>query len=405
MNKLWLVAANEYRRNVYKKSFILVLLSVPLIMALNIGVGFFLEGMRQNDLPVGYVDNAGVFPSSETGSGVSTIDGAVPFVRFHNEPEARAALEGKDIQAYYLLPGDYSETRVIELVSSNKLGENVPRDFYNFLQLNMLSELPAEIALRAAAGTGVTVRSVDGRRSVPSGGPTFGLLMPLLINLAFVGLLLMSSGYLMSAVAEEKENRTMEILATTISPSKIITGKVLGVVAIGISLLIVWSLVAYGAIQIAANAGIGFFQNLELDWSILLAAVIIALPSYVLVAAMMTAVGAISTSNQEGQSLSAIFVILHLAPLYVSMAFLNNPHSTLAVVLSMLPFTSLMTVAMRNLFSVVPTWQVIVSAGVQTVSALGALWLAGRAFRSGMLRYGQRLTWRNLMRETKTWGE
>jgi ABC-2 type transport system permease protein len=405
MNKLWLVAANEYRRNVFKKSFIMVLLSVPLIMALNIGMGLFLESVKDNNLPVGYIDNAGVFPSTETGPGISTLEDSVTFIPYQNEEEARAALDDKDIQAYYLLPADYLETRELELVSADKHGKNVPQNFYDFLQLNMLSELPPEIARRTAAGTGVTVRSVDGRRSVPSGGPTFGLLMPMLINMAFLGLLLMSSGYLMSAVAEEKENRTMEILATSISPTQIITGKVLGIVAIGISLLIAWSIVATVAIQIAANAGIGFFQNLELDWSIITAAVIIALPAYVLVAAMMTAVGAMATTTQEGQSLSSIFVILHMAPLYIGMAFLNNPHSTTAVVLSILPFTSLMTVAMRNLFTVVPAWQVAVSAGVQTLCALGGLWLAGRAFRLGMLRYGQRLTWRKLIREVNPWGE
>jgi ABC-type Na+ efflux pump permease subunit len=60
-------------------------------------------------------------------------------------------------------------------------------------------------------------------------------------------------------------------------------------------------------------------------------------------------------------------------------------------VLTLLPFTSLMTVGFRSLFSVVPVWQVAASASIQTACAVGALWLAGRAFHLGMLRYGQRL--------------
>jgi len=398
MIKLLQVAVNEYRRNVFKKSFILVLLSVPLMMALSIWMGFFIEGVKDNDLPVGYIDNSGVFASAIPAPKVSEFDEEVTFIPFPNDTEARAALEDYEIQAYYILPANYAETRKIELVYVKEPGENVPRQFYNFLQINQLSEEPAKIAHRAAAGTDVTVRSMDGRREVPSGGPNFGIIAPMLINLAFLALILMSSGYLMSAVAEEKENRTMEILATSLSPSQIISGKVIGIVGIGISLLITWSLVVLSFILIGAKSGIGWFQNLELDWGIILATIAIAIPSYVLAAAMMTAIGAITTSSQEGQSLSSIFVILHMAPLYISMAFLNNPHSPVAVVLSILPFTSLMTVGMRNLFIIVPAWQVAISVGVQLLSATGALWLAGRAFRLGMLRYGQRLTWRRLFR-------
>jgi ABC-2 type transport system permease protein len=114
----------------------------------------------------------------------------------------------------------------------------------------------------------------------------------------------------------------------------------------------------------------------------------------------MTAIGAMVTTVQEGQSVSAIFFILHAIPLYVSWLFLSKPHSALAVLMSILPFTSLMTVGMRNLFTIVPAWQVMASVVVQALCAVGAIWLASRAFRIGMLRYGQRLTFRNLLRRS-----
>ena len=82
----------------------------------------------------------------------------------------------------YVLPSDYAETRRVEQIIIDKPGENAERQFYDFMQINLLASQPAEIAYRTAAGTDVTVRSVDGRRSVPSGGPTFGLLMPLFIT-------------------------------------------------------------------------------------------------------------------------------------------------------------------------------------------------------------------------------
>jgi ABC-2 type transport system permease protein len=107
-------------------------------------------------------------------------------------------------------------------------------------------------------------------------------------------------------------------------------------------------------------------------------------------------IGVMVTTTKEGQSISSIFLSLHMIPIYAGIALLNNPNSTLSITLTLLPFTALTTLAIRNMFFSVPGWQVAISVVVQTLSALGAIWLASRAFRLGMLRYGKRLSWRRL---------
>jgi len=396
MTKLWRIAAYEYRRNVFKKGFIFVLSSVPLMMAINIGVGFLIENLKDSGLPVGYVDQADVLTRAIPAPVDRVFDEPVAFVSFQTEEEARTSLEAGEIQAYYVLPPDYTNLRRIRLVYIQEPGENAMRQFFDFLQINLITGQPAETAYRAAAGPNVTISSMDGRRHVSSRGPTFDLLMPLLIAIAFLVLLLVSSNYLMSAVADEKENRTIEILVTSVSPMQIIGGKIAGIIAIGLTALVTWAVVVALGIFIAAQAGIGWFQNMTLDWSAVLTSVAIAIPAYALVAGLMTAIGAMVTTTQEGQSLATIFVFLHIIPVYVAVGFLNNPNNALAVTLSLLPFTSLMIVSVRNLFVVVPAWQVAVSVCVQILCAVGACWLASRAFRLGMLRYGQRLSFRSL---------
>jgi ABC-2 type transport system permease protein len=395
MNRVWRVALYEYKRNVFKKSFLLTLLSIPLLVAFGVGVGFVMTSLKDNDLPVGYVDQADVFDAAIPAP-VSGQTKPVDFIPFQTEDEALGSLEAKEIQAYYVLKADYFETRHIEIVYTKKPGDNASKQWYDFLQINLLSDQPTEIAYRIASGTDVTMRSLDGKRTMAESGPTFGNLMPIFITLAFLALILMSSGFLIGAVTEEKENRTMEIVVTSISPLQLIGGKLLGIVAIGVTLLVTWTLIVVLGIFAARQMGIGWFQYLGMDWSVVLATAAIAIPAYVLAAALMTAIGTMVTTTQEGQSISSIFVILHMIPMYVGIAFLNNPDSSLAVTLSLLPFTSLMTIAMRNLFYSVPAWQVALSICVQTVSALGAIWLASRTFRLGMLRYGQRLRWRRL---------
>jgi ABC-2 type transport system permease protein len=399
MKKLWRVVRYEYVRNVFKRSFILALLSVPLVIALNVGVGFLMESLEDSDGPVGTVDHAGLL-ADPIPAPVADSDEPLAFIPFETEEEAQAALEDGRIQAYAVIAADYFASRRVDLrYLEEEPGSNVFRQLYDTVQINLLADLPHEIAHRAVAGDDIVVRSPDGGREFSPSGPTLEILLPLFISIAFLFLFMMSSGYLMQAIADEKENRTMEILATSVSPTQLVGGKVLGIVAISLTQLVVWVAIAVLGIVIARGAGLAWFQDVSLNWDAILSMVVIAIPSYVLGAALMTAIGATVTSAQEGQSTSAIFIILYGLPFYLVAVVMNDPHSPVAVALSFVPLSALTMVALRNTFAVVPAWQVMASAAAQTLYAVGAIWLAGRALRLGMLRYGQRIRWRQLLKE------
>jgi ABC-type Na+ efflux pump permease subunit len=117
-----------------------------------------------------------------------------------------------------------------------------------------------------------------------------------------------------------------------------------------------------------------------------------------LACALMIAIGAVVSTTQEAQSISAIFFMLHIIPVYTSWIFMKSPHHPLAVLFSILPVTALVTTGTRNLFTIVPTWQVAISVVVQVLCALGAIILAGRALRFELLRYGQHFSWWVLFR-------
>ena len=398
MRKLARIASHEYRRNVFKLSFLLTLLSVPLIIALNVGVGFYMESRDRDDSPVGYVDYGGLF-ANPVPAPVSGSREPLDFLPFPAEEDARAALESDQIQAYLVIPEAYPGSRDMTLYYLDEPGGATIRELWDFVQFNLLADQPAEVARRVTLiSEGVTVRSLDARHEVPSDGPTFGIIMPMLIGFAFLFLLLMNASYLMQAVVEEKENRTMEVLVTSVSTRQLMAGKVLGVVAVGLTQLATW--VAFGliAVVVARSAGVGWFQELTLDGELILAAVALALPSYLFTAAIMTAIGAITTSTQESQATGAIFFILHVIPLYLAGLLINSPNAVLPTVLSFMPFTALLTIILRNIFSSVPWWQIAASCALQVLYAVAALWLAGRAFRIGMLQYGQRLNWRRLVK-------
>ena len=190
----------------------------------------------------------------------------------------------------------------------------------------------------------------------------------------------------------------MEVLVTSVSPVQLIGGKVLGVVAIGLTQLAAWIIVGIVAVVVAASAGIAWFQDASLDGQLLLSTVAIAIPAYVFAAALMTAIGATTTSAQESQATGAIFFILHIVPIYLAGLIINTPNAVLPTIFTFLPFTTLLTVVLRNIFASVPLWQVAAACVLQVFYAIVALWLASRAFRIGMLQYGRRLNWRVLLR-------
>ena len=406
MSKLWLVAKYEYVRNVFKKSFIFAILSVPLILALSIGLGWLIHRMENPAAPVGYVDHAGVLadpipPPRRAGSpdNPSSSD-SVPLIPFQTEEEARQALESKAIQAYYVIAADYRQTNRVELVYIEPPGDNVTRQFWDFMQINRINDLPPEIARRAVAGSSLIVRWPD---DGPWGGREFSErtflnnLLPFFVGMLFIVLLFMSSGYLTQAVATEKENRTMEIVITSISPGQLIGGKVLGIIAVTLTQVIAWGVFAVLAVFVGDHyLGIGILQNLSLDPRIAITMLAIAAPTYVMLAALMAAVGATVAEGQDAQQVAGLFSLPVMSPVWFAVLIIENPNGPLAIGLSLFPLTALSTFAMRMMSVPIPLWQVAVSVTLLILCAVGAVWVAGRAFRLGMLRYGQRLKWREI---------
>ncbi|UCF26717.1 MAG: ABC transporter permease, partial [Chloroflexota bacterium] len=109
------------------------------------------------------------------------------------------------------------------------------------------------------------------------------------------------------------------------------------------------------------------------------------------------AVGATLADVQEAQQVTSLFTLPLFIPFWFALTLINDPYGNLAVVLSFIPFTAPITIAIRAGFAVVPAWQIGLSLGMLILFAAIAVWFAGRAFRLGMLRYGQRVPWREFL--------
>ena len=397
MSKTTLIVFEEIRRNAFKKSFILVLFSVPFFIVMMVVPGIIMEQLSRNDLPVGYVDLSGAFEQARMPP-EGDSDRKVDILAYSSRGEAGAALEAEEIQAYYVLQADYLESRSAELVYREKPDSAATRHFYDFLQVNLLSELPLATAWRAADGSATTIQNPEGTRLFPSGAPTLGSVLPIFFAFAIGGLLLMGAGSLMTGLVDEKSNRTMEVIATSVSSSRMITGKLFGILTVSLVQLAFWILIGVVAILLAGNVfGVTWFENPVVDWSSMLAIAVVALPGYVFASAILFALGATVVDAQEGQSLGPLLLMAMMIPLYALVAIANEPHGAVAVTLTLLPLTSILAIGIRSMLIVIPTWQILASVVIQLICAIAAIWVAGKAFRLGMLRYGQRLRLREIL--------
>jgi ABC-2 type transport system permease protein len=192
----------------------------------------------------------------------------------------------------------------------------------------------------------------------------------------------------------------MEIVVTSVSPTQLMAGKVLGNMLVGLTQLAVWIIFVIIALEIAPSFfPIGEAPKLEVSYLLLMAATL--LPAFVMISAAMGAVGATATESREAQQIAAWFTIPITMPLWFTSVFMLNPNGVLSVGLSLFPLTAPMALPMRAVFTNIPSWQIILTISVLCVLAVFSLWLSGRVFRLGMLRFGKRVRLREAFQRSK----
>ena len=357
--------------------------------------------MENNSDPVGYVDLSGMLENArQVPEGAGSKD-PVEVIAYPNEKVASDSLEKGDIQAYYVIAEDYEDSQAASLFYIDEPGINAESHFRAFIRTNLVTDLPPDIAYRALDGLDVVVRTPDGTREF-SGRNALNLILPAITGFIFMFLLMTSSGYLAGAVAEEKENQTMEILATSMSTNQFITGKVLGIICVSLTQLVAWVLFAVIAFQVGGNVlEVPWLQNIEIQWGPILTLMAILVPSYVMYVALILTLSSTVTEASEGQQLAGIFALPLGFSYMLAVIILRSPNSLLAVALSIFPLTAPTLMPLRTIFTVVPMEQILVSAVIQVVFAVFSVWLAARAFELGMLRYGQRLSFRELFQKAQ----
>jgi ABC-2 type transport system permease protein len=409
-DRLWAVVRREYVERVRTKGFLIATVLGPVIMAAMMIIPALVARSGGKPLKIAVLAaDAPLRTAVEAALREERVDGRPRFdVKagerdgVGREPALRAATLAGRLDGYLVLSASAGSS-----ASASYYGRNVS----NFGDLRDLQRKVSDVLIaRRLTTAGLDpgkvkdlTKEVDLRtiRLSTSGeredrGAAFFLSIILLMILYTS--ILMWGQLVMTSVIEEKTSRVVEVLASSLPATHLLWGKLLGVGAAGLTQFLVWS-ASLAAISLAATGPlIGSLKMPDVSPLVIVSFVLFFLLGFLFYAALYAAIGAAVNTVQEAQN----FVFPVILPLIVGLVcfpvVLESPDGGFAVTLSLLPFLTPLMMFLRIVVLTPPWWQIGLSLALLGLAIVGAVWFAARVYRVGILMYGKKPTFPELMR-------
>ncbi|MEW5987507.1 MAG: ABC transporter permease [Chloroflexota bacterium] len=399
MGKTWTVCWQEILVNFKRRTYLLVTFGVPLLAAV-IVLAVTLSQSRQDtadpsgDLPktpTGYVDHSGLF------AGPGSLAGLL--ISYDSEEAARLDVAAGELGAYYLIAADYLTTGVVTRYSTqfNVAAGDIGL-FEAFVTASLLEDENPLVAARLQSEWVVVEHELDSTgaevtEAVGDGMDRFWLVYAYTMVLLLSTFL--SAGQLTRSVVEEKENRTVEMVLSSIRPFPLLAGKLAGQGLSGLLQVVVW-LVSALLLTRVAGGQIPFLISAEISPTLGGLAILYFVTGYLLFGACAAGIGAVSTNMREGPQYATLYSLPAVLPVMFLGLIVEAPNGTMAVAFSLFPLTAPLGMIERLVVTAVPHWQIGLSLALLATSVALAIWLAARLFQVQTLLSGQLPTRRQL---------
>ncbi len=389
MKKAWIVARHEFLTTVRRVWFVVVTFVLPLVFA---GIAFGMGKVAKSaveesfapvrDKPMGYVDEWGGLVPHE------------PFLKFSTEDEAVKALMEKQIGSYIVVSKNYLKSGEIKVATLRKptlmtsRAPPLPDGMHGWLLDSILKKTDETSVARAKNPQVLRPVFLD-ETGHPSTEDSKETEQRAFAAYAFFILLLTSiftsSAYLLQGMAEEKENRVLEMVLSSIKPDQLMLGKLMGLGAAGLLQMTIWTVmsfvgVLYSAIQFAISPAAFAFCFTYF------------LLGYVLFGSLMLGFGSLGTNLRESQHMASIWSFIGASPAFIVIALFEAPQGTVARIFSYVPFTSPTTMMFRYVVDPkgTPVLDIVASMVILVVSTWLAIKVSSRLYHAGLLLYGKR---------------
>ena len=443
MNKIGVVMSREFLSTVKRRSYLIITFGMPFFVSLYLGLVALLPAlvMAQSAAAkkeIGLVDEAGVVRQEEISrlaAGVATpevqeltnrlgsgssggrmaaailkgVAQGAHFRAFASREEGLQALRTGVIERLYVVPKGYLESGGVETYRSKdaSLGFGRARaseSLERLLSRSLLAgRVPEELRprieepLRGAASQQYSVAADGTIEPLDLQVRIARMAIPGVFAVLFFMSIMISSGYLLQGVSEEKENRVIEVILSSVRPDQLLFGKLIGLGAAGLLQLIVWLSVASLATSLFAAAALAV-----LDFKLFFGCMTFFVLGFLMLGSLMTGSGALGSTARESQQMAAIWSTLTILPPALTwMGVLDAPNGALARGLGWFPLTAPITMMLRLGTGQVPWWDVLVAILCLAAGVYLAVRVSGALFRLGLLMYGKRPTLREIARQLR----
>jgi len=390
-----IVARRDYLRTVARKGFIFGTLLLP------IGIGALLilsTYFSTSSIGKGPTAAGQIVVVNDSSLALVVDPKTQGNVEQTSRDDATARLQAGSVKEFYVIPFSYPSkpdiTRIEEQNKSTGLDslqrqQSQVEELDGILRNSLLTaaQIPVDVAVRLIVPSTVVSTDLTGA-PVSDASVVAGFVLPYVFTLLFVMSLFITSGYLLQSVTEERENRVVEIVLSSVPALPLMAGKILGLGAAGLTQVVIWVGTALIALPIL-NAQLA--TNIQISPATLLLAVVYFALGYIAFGAIYTAVGSMSPGSREAQQYASFFGFIAVIPLIFTSLFLTDLNSPIVWALTLFPLTA--PAAMLEVLALSPTipwFQVALTLTILAVFVVVATMGSARVFRATVLLYGVR---------------
>ena len=438
MNKILIISKREFLTRVQKKTFLLTTIGLPILIFGIYALIIFFAVSDDKDFKIAVADEAKIFQNNLKENNKEFV-----FSYVNNEtPETLAkALDTKKYNAFIYVPKNFSATDSLHVVAAKSVGFITKNKIENTLE-NAIEENKLLAALNLTKSqldslqktNYIKFTSITGEKeSDVKAGISYGVGM--FSGFLIYIILFIYGTMVMRGVAEEKTNRIAEVIISSVKPFQLMMGKILGIGSVGLLQFLIWVILVMGLqlgvgvffpdmmsqmqsqpIQPGMVAAANAMENSnaltqinsvlnQINFPLLIGCFIFYfLGGYFMYASLFAAVG--STVNEDlndAQTLTLPITMPIIFGFVIMMQAVNNPNSSLAVFGSLFPLTSPIVMMARVAHGIpegVTITQLLLSMFFLVAGFLGTTWFASKIYRTGILMYGKKVTWKEIMKWT-----
>ncbi|MDO5570630.1 MAG: ABC transporter permease [Bacteroidales bacterium] len=440
MSKIGLIIEREYLTRVYKKSFIVMTLTIPLIFIALAAVPALLSQVKDSKAKnIAVIDETGKYGSVLKNTETYNF---IPVKEISETPFEYYKDSDKDLYAILIINGDLIENpEKISIFSEKTITPGLKTDIssqlnpyltdlkiasFNIPDLkDIIDESKVKIDINTVKWGETSGSSAEGPTETKSSSEVataLGFIFTFLIYMFIFAY----GGMVMNGVMQEKTNRIVEVMVSSVKPFELMMGKIIGVALVGLTQFLLWVVIIGGGMmafgigtavsstdisalsqmdpamtsQIADPSMIGKINEMiaGINFPKLIGMfVIYFIGGYLLYASIFAAIGSVVDQEADTQQFMIPVTMIILFAFYAAIYSIENPDGPLAFWCSIIPFTSPIVMMVRLPFDV-PAWQLLLSIFLLFITFIGSTMLAAKIYRTGILMYGKKITWGEMIK-------